>query len=281
MSAKRRRVLLVILSTVVLLAGLGVGFVSSISHELPEVEPSGDSGAADALAREIMAAVNADAWERTGAVSWVFRGEHEHLWDRERGLARVAWEADGEEVTAWLDLGSADPVSGYPRRFAVRRDGAELGDAAAEELSRTAWELWVNDSFWLNPLAKLFDPGTERAVVELPEEARTTDAGDAGESLRGLLVTYTSGGVTPGDSYLWIVGEDGRPVAWRMWTEAVPVGGLTVTWDDWQTLDTGAVVSGRHALPLGLELELTEIRGAASLDALVGAGEDPFAPLTR
>ncbi|MEO1030455.1 MAG: hypothetical protein AAFX55_03570 [Bacteroidota bacterium] len=56
-----------------------------------------------------------------------------------------------------------------------------------------------NDSFWLVAPYKVFDPGTERRLVT------TEDGKDA------LLVTYTSGGTTPGDSYLWHFDNSGKP----------------------------------------------------------------------
>ena len=124
---------------------------------------------------------------------------------------------------------------------------------------------WVNDAFWLNPLAKLRDEGVSLAVVD-----------DDGEE--SLLVSYASGGLTPGDAYLWRVGPDGTPTAWKLWVSILPIGGVETSWEGWVTLDTGARISTRHAGPLGLTLELTDVEGATTLDALVD-GPDPFAPL--
>ena len=99
---------------------------------------------------------------------------------------------------------------------------------------------------------------------------------DDGEE--SLLVSYASGGLTPGDAYLWRVGPDGTPTAWKLWVSILPIGGVETSWEGWVTLDTGARISTRHAGPLGLTLELTDVEGAATLDALVD-GPDPFAPL--
>jgi len=152
------------------------------------------------------------------------------------------------------------------RRGLAWRDGQRLAPTEAETQVQKAWEVWANDSFWLNPVAKLFDPGVERRIVPLP------GGGD------GLLVTYTGGGATPGDSYLWLPGADGRPAAWRMWVSVIPVGGVEATWEGWARLGTGAYVSTRHRLPL-ITLEITEVEGAAAL-AELEAGDDPFAPLS-
>ena len=134
-----------------------------------------------------------------------------------------------------------------------------------------AWVFWCNDSFWLNPIAKLFDEGTRRSLVSVP---------DSGEGpLRGLLVAYDSGGVTPGDAYLWLVGQDGLPRAWRMWTQILPLGGIEASWEGWQSLPNGARVATRHRLPI-FTLELSDIRAAASAAELSG-GEDPFGPILQ
>jgi hypothetical protein len=123
---------------------------------------------------------------------------------------------------------------------------------------------WVNDSFWLNPVAKAVDPGTRRERVVLD---------DGGEA---LLVRYVTGGRTPGDAYLWLLDPSGRPNAWRMWVSILPLGGVRATWEGWIRLETDAWVSTLHETAL-FDIELTNVRGASSLEALVGA--DPFAPL--
>ena len=35
----------------------------------------------------------------------------------------------------------------------------------AQKAIDTAYAYWINDSFWLNPLVKLFDDGVERALL--------------------------------------------------------------------------------------------------------------------
>jgi hypothetical protein len=134
----------------------------------------------------------------------------------------------------------------------------------ARELREQAYAHWINDSFWLNPVVKLFDEGTTRALVAQP------DGSDA------LLLSYASGGLTPGDAYLWIGDPSAPPRAWKMWVSILPIGGVECTWDRWQTLSTGAKISTRHDCGIFV-LELTDVEGAADVVAL--EGEDPFAAL--
>ena len=216
--------------------------------------PTGEVGpAADEMARAMMTAANIDAWHQTGAVEWDFAGRQQHLWDRDRGYVRVRWQQN--EVLLELET----------KKGIARQDGQPLDAEAAAPLLEQAWSFWCNDSFWLNPVAKLFDDGTTRALAPL-------DGGG-----QGLLITYGSGGVTPGDSYLWAVGDDGLPTAWWMWTQILPLGGIEASWDGWITLDTGARVATLHDVGV-LDLQLKDVRGAASLAELVD-GEDPFAAL--
>lgn len=227
------------------LLALGTGFW------LDSARPTGRPGAAaDALARRMAEAVDADAWARTEAVRFVFAGRNHHLWDRARGYASVAWD----DVQVVFDTAT--------RRGFAWRDGARLAEAGA--LIDEAHAAWINDTFWLNPVVKSFDPGVERALVD----------GDT------LLVTFGSGGRTPGDAYLWTVGPDGRPTVWRMWVSIIPIGGLKVTWEDWTRLSTGAWVATDHALG-PIHLRLTQVEGAASLADLLDGGPDPFAPLEQ
>lgn len=234
------------------LLALGIG-VASQHHSLPKGTPGPE---AEARTRALEDAVNLAAWKRTGAVRWTFAGRQHHLWDRTRNLARVRW-GQGEVL---LRLGD--------QTGRAWRDGVEVTDPAQRDpMLAKAWAHWCNDSFWLNPIAKLRDRGTKRSLVTLDD------------GRQGLLVGYDSGGVTPGDHYLWIPGDDGLPVAWRMWVSVVPLGGLEATWEDWVTLDTGAKVATRHRIAGLVPLPLADVAGNATLRGLLGTDVDPFAPL--
>lgn len=241
-------------SVLLALAALGITLLG-IGWVLHEPRPAGRPGpAADALARRIESAVNVAAWEQTGAVSWRFPGRH-HLWDRRRHLHRIRYE-DGAE--AFMDLTTKTGV--------VLQAGDRL--PAAEESARLhkAWQHYINDQFWLNPFATLFAPGVQRALVP----------GDDGTE--SLLITFTQGGATPGDSYLLSVDAQGLPTAWKMWVSILPIGGVPASWEDWLVLPSGARISQTHRIG-PVELSLTEIEGAASMDDLI-PGPDPFLVLT-
>lgn len=270
--------LLVILVAVLVVA---FGWVRSQAHDLPELNPSAE---ADELARAMMESVNHDAWQGTGAVTWTFRGEHVHLWDRQRSLARVAWTEDADGPTlfeAFLDLptfSGGDEATGEGIVLSTPQGGGEAVELSGDERDlrlQQAWSYFINDSFWLNPIAKLFDDGTSRGLV-------TPAEGDFDSRLRGLLVSYSSGGVTPGDSYLWMVGNDDRPVAWRMWTQILPIQGLETSWEGWQEVSSGAMVATRHQTPIGA-LGLSDVAGARTLSELLAEleqdGSDPFGVL--
>lgn len=202
----------------------------------------------------MQAAVGDAAWAQTAAVRWNFAGRNDHLWDRQRGFSRVKW-GDYEVL---LDVDG--------RRGLVLEKGKPVNGAEAAKKVDEAHAKWVNDAFWLNPVMKAFDPGTVREVVPADDDGH-----------RGVLVRYVTGGRTPGDSYLWRLGKDDKPVSWQMWTSNIPVGGLSASWAKWVKLDSGAWVSTEHETP-AFTLELTDVAGAKSLTALVGK-DDPFAAL--
>lgn len=234
---------------------LGVLAIVIVAYSLHEPRPEGRPGPeADALARSMEAAVDKDAWERTNAVRWSFFERHHYVWDRQRGLVELRW-GDSHALFRTED-----------QTGRVWRDDAEQTGDDAKEALRTAYAHWINDSFWLNPVVKLFDPGVERSLVELD------DGRDA------VLVSYTSGGVTPGDAYLWIPGPDGVPEAWRMWVQIIPIGGIKATWEGWIELSTGAKISTQHRSWGRLMTFITNVEGAESLNAL-GVDADLFEPL--
>lgn len=222
--------------------------------------PSGQTGAvAEARAEAMLDAVNADAWAETRAVSWVFANRNSHIWDRDRQLAQVSWD----DYRVVLDVsGSAD----RKRHGKAFHKGQAVEGEQARELVEAAYGAFINDSFWLNPVPKIFDDGVTRSALE-------------SDGQPALLASYSSGGLTPGDAYLWLLDRSNRPTAWRMWVSIVPVGGVEVSWDGWQQLETGAWISTVHDMG-PVTLTLSQVRGAKSLDALL-SGSDPFEVLGR
>lgn len=204
----------------------------------------------------MLRAVDDAAWQQTGAVRWSFRGNREHLWDRRRSLARVGWD----DVEVLLDLSTREGL--------VTKKGRSVTGDRREKLTERAYAYWVNDSFWLNPVSKVFDSGTVRSLVTLDD------------GTPALLVEYTSGGLTPGDAYLWIVDEKGLPTTWRMWVSSLPVGGTKASWEQWETLATGARIATLHDLRLG-SVTIGNLAGAQDLAALLGGDPDPFELLLK
>lgn len=177
---------------------------------------------ADALARKMMQAVNKTAWDSTRFVSWQFRTGTDYLWDKDQQLVRVAW---GEHVVL---LNTQDQTG------KVFTNDTEVTDPATRDpLLQKAWANFANDSFWLYAPLKAFDPGTRREVFSV-------------DGKKQLMVHYSSGGVTPGDSYLWELADDGRPVAYKMWVSIIPVGGLRFTWEDWQGGGELPLIATKH-----------------------------------
>jgi hypothetical protein len=245
----RRKVLRAVGALLAFLVLLCAGAYVAYRHPAPATR----SGDADALARRMLSAVDADAWSRTGAVRWTFFNGERHLWDRARNLDRF----DRGDIVVWIDLAT--------QRGVAQRGGVTLSGAERDRAVSTAWSRWCNDSFWLNPVPKAFDSGVTRAVA----------SDDAGRD--ALLLSYHSGGVTPGDRYLWLLDANGRPRAWRMWVSVLPVPGLEASWAGWQRLSTGAWISTEHRMG-PMTLRLRDVEGAETLAAL-SPGPDPFAPL--
>jgi hypothetical protein len=192
------------------------------SKPRPEADTS-DAAKIEALKEKMLAAVNADAWDTTRYVSWNFLGMHEHLWDREANTARIKWGS----YKVYLDGGTLEGR--------VWKKEEEITDPEKKQKAlSTATEHFFNDAYWLNAPTKITDEGVELGIVKLE------DGNDA------LLATYTSGGITPGDAYLWELDEDGNPTHWSMWTKIFPIKGMRNTWEGWEDLYSGARIATIH-----------------------------------
>jgi len=230
---------------------IGLAIAGFLIHES---KPNGNpSPEADAAAQKMMAAVDKAAWETTAIISWDFAGRQQYLWDKDRHFVKVMWG----ENTVLLHTKS---VTG--KAFT---NGVEVTGDAGIKLVKMAWHHFCNDSFWLNAVVKVFDPGTSRSMV------KTKDGVDA------MMVNYATGGTTPGDSYAWILDKNGLPTSYKMWVSMIPIGGIEFTWEKWITLSTGAKIATLHKSAV-FDLKIQDVKGAESMEAY-GLKEDPFSKL--
>ena len=200
--------------------------------------PTGQQGAnADQLASKMLAALNEKAYLSTDYLEWTFKGMHRYKWYKSDNTCEVSWK----DFTVILDFNNPDNSKVFVAQQAY--DGVEKQDYINK-----ATNYFNNDSFWLVAPYKVFDKGTERRLVQ------TEDNEEA------LLVTYTSGGSTPGDSYLWHLDDTGKPKSFQMWVDIIPIEGLEATWENWITTESGAQLPTFHKF-LFLGIELDDVKG--------------------
>jgi len=229
----------IIILTLMLLGVIGICAVS-------EEEPLGAPGTkADELAQSVLEALNYEAFKELRYIQWTFfGGKHHYKWDKHDNVAEIKW--DKNKVVMQLDSKEA----------IVSQDGKPITELVYKNaLINEAWKYWCNDSFWMFAPFKLFDPGTERSVVNL----------DSGK--QALKIHYASGGHTPGDTYLWELNDQNIPVSWKMWTSILPIDGAEFTWEDWQSLEGGAKISVLHSSPV-IDMKMKQINSGNSLAEL-------------
>lgn len=192
---------------------------------------------ADILAHKMLDALNHEAYQNTTYMEWMFKKRRFYKWKKDKQICSVYWK----DYRVDLNLNRPDFHKAFVHSFNVE---GEIG----KELIEKAVNYFNNDSFWLLAPYKIFDKGTKRSLVTL----------DDGHE--GLLVTYTTGGTTPGDSYLWHLDSTGKPVSFQMWVSSLPIDGLEASWTDWTTTESGANLPTLHKL-LFLGIELSDVKG--------------------
>ena len=197
--------------------------------------PEGKKGKeADALAIKMFNAINYEAFEKTEVLEWSFRNEHFYRWRKSIGVVEIKWD----ENKVLFDTKTPNTSTVFVNDKKVNNP----------ELLKKAIDFFNNDSFWLIAPYKIFDSGTERSIVKH-------------EGKDALLITYTSGGSTPGDSYLWILDENYFPTSYKMWTSIIPIGGVSATWSDWKKTESGIQLPTKHTLSLfGMEINMGDVK---------------------
>ncbi len=234
---------------------LGLVIAGWLAHE---DQPAGDNDPqrAKQLVQKMETAVNKAAWDTTRWVAWRFRTNTSYVWDKQRNMVLVKWKDYEVQLHTPSQTGLVFQA-GNPVMESEQKD----------ELVATAWSFFANDSFWLCAPMKASDPGVKQDVVVL----------ENGEE--GLLVTYSSGGVTPGDTYLWLLDENGRPNAWQMWVGILPIGGLEFSWNDWVQNKHGAWLATQHAGAIA-DVPIFDLLFEEDIPAIL-SGADPLAALAE
>lgn len=200
--------------------------------------PTGKLGTeADQLATKMLTALDENAYLNTDYLEWTFKGIHQYKWYKTDEICEVYWD----DFSVILDFEN-------PNKSKVFVLNQEYNGIEKQDYIKKAENYFNNDSFWLVAPYKVFDTGVERRLV------KTEDNKEA------LLVTYKSGGTTPGDSYLWHLDADGKPKSFQMWVDILPIEGLEATWENWTITESGAQLPSFHKL-LILGIEMTDIKG--------------------
>lgn len=196
--------------------------------------PKGQPGeAAEALAQKMLKAADYETWQQMAAVAFVFRGDDRVFWDKKRKLVEVQF---GKNLVQFSE------VSGKSVCFVGERRVTD----DCESLTQKAVKRFYNHTFWINPAFHVMAPGTTRALVN-----------DEGEK---LLVSYASGGATPGDSYLFTLDSEGKIATMRMWVSILPIKGITAKFDDYRAVEKGIRIAHHHKVGGISNVDLSELR---------------------
>lgn len=208
--------------SILAIAAIIFGIIFSQNEKLPE---GTNTKKGDYLAAQMLLALNQPAWDSTAFATWTFPGGHDYVWAKKQELVSVKWG----ENTVLLNL--KDWQKGKAFVGGKEQKGNEL-----DVLRGKAYAYFCNDSFWLIAPYKVFDEGVTRKIV-VNENGK-----------EDLLVSYSAGGITPGDSYLWQLSEKYVPKSFKMWVKIIPIGGISATWENWVKTKSGAIIAQNHHL---------------------------------
>ncbi|MBZ9626530.1 hypothetical protein LB450_00310 [Psychroflexus sp. CAK1W] len=215
---------IVVLSLILIL--IITGFF--ISEDLPNGKKGPE---ADQLAQQILNELNYEAFEKTKIISWTFAGVHSYEWHKHKNYVIVS----SDDYKVKLDLNDYD-----------QSEVISSKDLDYENLIETSIRNFNNDSYWLIAPYKIMEDSVERRLVKK-------------DGKKSLLITFISGGTTPGDSYLWEVDENHRPTSFQMWVSIIPIGGIQAKWKDWVETQSGMILSTKKSV-FGIPIEITNLK---------------------
>ena len=176
--------------------------------------------------------INYEHFSKTDYISWTFKKRHHFKWYKNKSLCEVYWK----NIKVKLDLNNQ-------KNSLVYISENLINNSESKTYIKKAIKLFNNDSFWLVAPFKIEDEGTVLKTTVI-------------DNKKALMVTYTKGGTTPGDTYVWLFDEKGNPKSFKMWVDLIPIGGLEASWNDWILTDSKIKLPTVHKIgPLELEID--------------------------
>ena len=214
-----------IFKTAAILIGIAAVLFLAIYFKYNTTLPVGVTGEkAERLALNISNSIGAEAYQKTDFISWEV-GAYSYQWDKKNSTVAVKWN---NNHVLYHQNEPQQSIIIHPKN---------TSNQIKKELIAKAESKFNNDSFWLVAPFKFFDEGVVRTYIEATENENAS-----------LLITYKTGGTTPGDSYQWFFDDNFVPTKFKMWVQIIPIGGLPATWADWKAMSSGFKLSHEKKL---------------------------------
>lgn len=194
----------------------------------PGFNTAGSDEQAVKIADEVMNALGGRRnWDKTRYVTWRFFGRRLHVWDKWTGVVRVEFEESvegSEEKYLVVVVANIHDKTGI-----AWKNGEPVTGEKLMEYVQAAYEMWINDSYWLVMPYKLKDTGV---TLKYKGEEKMAD----GRPADVLILTFENVGVTPGNRYEVFVDKKTRLVEqWSFFENATDVEpGFTRPWAGWK-----------------------------------------------
>ena len=187
---------------------------------------------ADAVGHELIAAMGGEAgWEKARQFQFDFVvvkqgaevARFAHCWDRYTGDYRLmGTDKAGAPYAVYFNV---QTKAGKAFVNGVPAEGAER-----DKRLESAYERFINDTYWLLAPWKIFDPG-----VRLAYDGEKTCPG--GGTCDVVKLSFEDVGLTPKDVYwMWIARDPRRMVQWQYVLGGADEPPTAAAWKDWQRL---------------------------------------------
>lgn len=140
-----------------------------------------------------------EAYEDLRHLTWNFLGFRTLTWDKHSGDVRIDY---ANENTTYL-------INTQTKEGRIFKNGEEYTQAdSLEKYLRQAYEIWINDSYWLVMPFKLADEGVNQKYLG---KKKTLE----GKDCETIQITFNNTGVTPDNKYLiYFDNETGLVCQW-------------------------------------------------------------------